>query len=117
MRVNPKLKEFLETIERESIKYANEGDELKKYIRRMTNYYVNELDNSEQVFLMSVILKELSHRKISLDEKSENLKVNLAIKFWLHLTGMCSFVMILFYALFGENNSIKILIRQIVNLF
>ena len=68
MRVNKRIKETLREITTEAIKYHNENDKQRKYIRRILGLFKETLTEEEQIYIVKIILTELSYKSLVTDK-------------------------------------------------
>jgi len=67
MKTNPLIKETLEEISKQSIKYANTPDLNKRYLKRLIHIYTKYLNEEEQVYVLFFILENLHIKSIITD--------------------------------------------------
>lgn len=121
MIINPKIRELLSEISKESIKHANTYSVNRRYLQRLISIYIRKLDAKEQEYLLAVLLRELSHKRESLDPDTLILQNNLKIKHVLYCAG--SAIAIIFsiaiaYSVVTDNTStIGEIFKHILELF
>ena len=121
MIINPKIRELLSEISKESIKHANTHREGRRLLQRLIRIYIRELDAKEQEYLLAALLRELSHKQESLDPDTLILQNNLKIKHVLYCAGSAIaiiFSIAIVYSLVTDNTSvIGKVFKHILDLF
>lgn len=121
MIINPKIRELLSEISKESIKHANTHRESRRYLQRLISIYIRKLDAKEQEYILAALLRELSHKQEYLDPDTLILQNNLKIKYVLYCAGASIgviFNMAAVYSLVTDNTSvISKVFKHILELF
>ena len=109
MIINPKIRELLSEISKESVRHANIHSVGRRYLQRLIRIYIRELDIKEQEYVLAALLRELTHKQEYLDPDTLILQNNLKIKYVLYCAGAgigVIFSMAIAYSLVTDNTSI-----------
>jgi len=60
MIVNKQINEALKSIGEETVKYLNTPDKQRQYLKRILSLYKNNLTEEEQLFMMKLLLSNLT---------------------------------------------------------
>ena len=107
MNVNPKIKLMLAEIAEQSIKYANEKDERKKYQRKLLRLFKQSMSEDEQLYILNNILEEISYKNIIADPENMLTVGNIKLRSHFMIFVMSIIVLLLASYLFGTNEEIK----------
>lgn len=103
MKVNPKIRELLTEISKESIEYANSGDEQYRYIRRFLNIFNNQLSQEEKIYLISAVLEFVHYRNITTDHDTLMTIADIKLKTFMGMATITVFLMVVAAILFRTN--------------
>lgn len=114
MIVNPKIKLILAEIAESSIRYANKRDEGRRYNRKLLKLFKERLSEDEQLYVMRVVLEQLSYRTIVTDPDNIITIGNVKLRTQFMVFILSSAFLILASYLFGSNNEVKTTIDSIL---
>lgn len=107
MRVNPKIKELLKEISKESIEYANSGEGQSRYLKRFLKIFDNQLTAEERVYLLSAILEFVHYRNITTDHDTLMTLADIKIKIFMGMATIVVIVMVIAAILFKTNEGLN----------
>lgn len=107
MKVNPKIRELLTEISKESIEYANSSDEQYRYIRRFLNIFNNQLSLDEKIYLVSAILEFVHYRNITTDHDTLMILADIKLKTFMGMATVTVFLMVIAAVLFRTNEGLN----------
>lgn len=107
MNVNPKIKLVLAEIAESSVKYANSRDDGRRYNRKLLRLFKERLSEDEQLYIIRVMLDQLSYRTIVTDPDNVITigNVKLRTQFMIFILSSCFLVLASY--LFGSNGDVK----------
>lgn len=115
MRVNPKIHEMMVEISEKTIKYINNPDEERKYLRRLLNAFNDHLSEDEKIFVFKNILEHIHFRSLNTDEKMLLTLSGIKMKRTLLQFVLFNTTMVVAYFLFVDNQLVNEFIRHIQN--
>lgn len=80
MRVNEQIRKTLNEISDQSIKYANEEDKERKYLKRLIHIFEKHLDENEKIFILRYILDFIHYKNITIDPENIIMMNNIKLR-------------------------------------
>lgn len=106
MRTNPRIKQTLSEIAKESVSLHNDPERQTKHIRRMVKMFDKHLSEEEKIFLVTYLMDMLHYRNLSIDPDNMLTISNIRIR-TIFFVFICTVVlMIAAAALFKTNTSV-----------
>lgn len=110
MKVNPKIRELLKEISKESVGYANEGGDQYRYIRRFLKLFNSQLTEEERIYITAAILEYIHYRNITTDHDTLMVMGDVRIKMFMGVATISVIVMVIAAVLFKTNDHLNSLV-------
>lgn len=107
MKINPKIRETINEIAEESVRYANDSDTQYKYIRRFLHLYDNGLSLEERVYLVASILEVIHYRNLVTDHDTMLNIADVKLRTFMGVALITVFTMIVAAILFKTNSHLN----------
>ena len=117
MIINPKIKDTLKDIARQSVTYGNYPDKDRKYLRKLLKVMKEQLTEEEQIYVMKSLLESLHYKNIVTDPDNVLQIHNLRLRSIMMVTLMVGLLMLLAAGLFKTNSAIDSILSIFGNMF
>ena len=117
MIINPKIKDTLKEIARQSVTYGNYPDKDRKYLRKLLKVMKEQLTEEEQIYVMKSLLESLHYKNIVTDPDNVLQIHNLRLRSIMMVTLMVGLLMLLAAGLFKTNSAIDSILSIFGNMF
>ena len=117
MIINPKIKETLKEIARQSVSYGNYPDKDRKYLRKLLRVMKEQLTEEEQIYVLKSLLESLHYKNIVTDPDNVLQIHNLRLRSIMMVTLMVGLLMLLAAGLFNTNSAIDSILTIFGNMF
>lgn len=117
MIINPKIKEVLKEIEKESIKYHNVPINDRKYNKRILKLFKEHLTEEEQVYMVSLIFEYIHYKNIITDPDTILAIQATKLRSFTYVFILALFLLLTAAILFKTNDSLNGIITIITNGF
>ena len=117
MIINPKIKDTLKEIARQSVSYGNCPDKDRKYLRKLLKVMKEQLTEEEQIYVMKSLLESLHYKNIVTDPDNVLQIHNLRLRSIMMVTLMVGLLMLLGAGLFNTNSAIDSILTIFGNMF
>ena len=117
MIINPKIKDTLKEIARQSVTYGNYPDKDRKYLRKLLKIMKEQLTEEEQIYVMKSLLESLHYKNIVTDPDNVLQLHNLRLRSIMMVTLMVGLLMLLAAGLFKTNSAIDSILTIFGNMF
>lgn len=117
MLINPKIKDTLKEIARQSVTYGNYPDKDRKYLRKLLKIMKEQLTEEEQIYVMKSLLESLHYKNIVTDPDNVLQIYNLRLRSIMMVTFMVGLLMLLAAGLFNTNSAIDSILTIFGDMF
>lgn len=115
MLVNPKIRELLTEIAKESVRYGDTQKEQYRYIRRFLKLFDEHLTQEERIFFISSVLEFVHYKNVATDAEILSTGVDLRLKYVFGTALSVCLCILVAAAVFRTNGSINGLIDSLMD--
>jgi len=108
MKVNPKIKEVIDEIAKETVIHFNSDKSFKvSKLRKLYRFFKNNLTEEEQLYIIYHILENIHYKNILVDPETLITVSNIKLRYIFFIVVSVIFVMVVFAILFKTNPTLN----------
>jgi hypothetical protein len=118
MKVNPRIKEVLDEISKETVVFFNTEfpDKRIAKLRKIYRFFRNNLTEEEQLYVINYLLENIHYKNILIDPDTLITASNIKLRYVFSIVVSTIVVMIVFAILFRTNSSLNFIVEVLENL-
>jgi sugar-specific transcriptional regulator TrmB len=117
MKVNPKIKEVLDEISKETVVFFNTDSPIKKSkLRKIYRFFKRNLTEEEQLYVINYLLENIHYKNVLIDPETLIITSNIKLRFIFSIVVSTIIVMVVFAMLFNTNSSLNFVVEVLKNL-